>query len=172
MRASNIEVKKRRNHVKDSCAEAWQLGNASSPASTWPPYDQLELFSMLSTSSAWVYRALVLLRAAVALTGLAYIHPDEWHQSGEYLAHKRLGIGSTLPWEFDPRFPCRSAASLSLFNLPFMIFASLCWQYQYGKGQLSFPGQAASDVPVFRPLCKGARSGPARYLPRTYSIAR
>jgi Alg9-like mannosyltransferase family len=160
VRASNIEVKTRRNHVKDSCAEAWQLGNASSPASTWPPYDQL------------VYRALVLLRAAVALTGLAYIHPDEWHQSGEYLAHKRLGIGSTLPWEFDPRFPCRSAASLSLFNLPFMIFASLCRQYQYGKGQLSFPWQAASDVPVFRPLCKGARSGPARYLPRTYSIAR
>ncbi|KDN52039.1 glycosyltransferase family 22 protein [Tilletiaria anomala UBC 951] len=75
---------------------------------------------MMGVSSKVRLSLLLLPRVAVALLGYAYIHPDEWHQSGEYLALQYAGIPTVLPWEFEIALPCRSVASISFFNAPFI----------------------------------------------------
>lgn len=54
-----------------------------------------------------LYWALVVLRCTSAFCGYAYIHPDEWMQSGEAY----FGSAS-LPWEWQPRHALRSPAAL------------------------------------------------------------
>ncbi|KAN0062498.1 alpha 1,2 mannosyltransferase [Thecaphora frezii] len=75
---------------------------------------------------ALFYLSLVVLRLVSALLGYAYIHPDEWFQSGEALYPDLFAtIQTTNTWEFDPAFPCRSMASIRLANFPSLIYAAL-----------------------------------------------
>ncbi|PWN51177.1 hypothetical protein IE53DRAFT_386472 [Violaceomyces palustris] len=77
-----------------------------------------------------VYLALVLLRSWLALTGTAYIHPDEWFQSGEVIAGDLFGIQTTRTWEFTVSKPCRSMASLRLSTLPLALLSYLLAQWR------------------------------------------
>ena len=45
---------------------------------------------------------------ASALLLRGYIHPDEWHQSAEVVAHALGGGASQLPWEFESACAARS----------------------------------------------------------------
>ncbi|PWN93638.1 hypothetical protein FA10DRAFT_299006 [Acaromyces ingoldii] len=64
-----------------------------------------------------VYLGLVLVRCLLAFSP-GYIHPDEWFQSGEVVAGDLLGMPTLRTWEFEPKRPIRSMASLRLLSLP------------------------------------------------------
>lgn len=69
-----------------------------------------------ASPTPWV-TSLLLLRLLLGLFGTGYIHPDEWHQSGEFVAATLLPReGGTekmaLAWEFNPWFPARSATTI------------------------------------------------------------
>lgn len=80
------------------------------------------------SSLGYVYAALLLLRFYVAVRSPAYIHPDEYFQSAEPVLSDWLDIETVRTWEFDPAYPCRSMASLRLFNLPLL---ALVWGYKH-----------------------------------------
>ena len=86
-----------------------------------------------------LYIALLALRTYSALAGHAYIHPDEWFQSGEPLTAHLFGLDTLRTWEFDPAFPCRSMASIQLFNWPLVIYAKLL-----------YPGTTPEPATLFR----------------------
>ncbi|EPQ31272.1 uncharacterized protein PFL1_01457 [Pseudozyma flocculosa PF-1] len=78
-----------------------------------------------ASSLAPLYAALVAIRVWSALRGHAYIHPDEFFQSGESAFGDVFGLDTRKMWEFQPSFSCRSMASLRLVNLPASIYAAL-----------------------------------------------
>lgn len=75
----------------------------------------------------------LLLRTILALWGPGYIHPDEWHQSGEFAAAVLLPREGgahrermALPWEFSPLAPARSATTIVWSQLPLLAAAHAC----------------------------------------------
>ncbi|CAO1629590.1 unnamed protein product [Parajaminaea phylloscopi] len=80
-----------------------------------------------------VYAALIALRLALALQSTGYIHPDEYFQSAEPALSGLFGSSELVQtWEFDPENPCRSMASIRLFNAPLLLFIKLFRTY-YGS---------------------------------------
>lgn len=84
-----------------------------------------------------LYWALVVLRCISALFGYAYIHPDEWMQSGEAY----FGAAS-LPWEWQPRHALRSPAALRAQNAAVPILSLLTSDGGWGR----FVAQRAAMV--------------------------
>ncbi|CAO1620984.1 unnamed protein product [Jaminaea pallidilutea] len=77
-------------------------------------------FSSSSASFKASYLLLLSLRFTLAWLGTSYIHPDEFFQSAEG------ALGTSLTWEFDPALPCRSMASVKIFNAPMLLLLWFC----------------------------------------------
>lgn len=80
----------------------------------------LESFSSSSSSFKVSYLLLLFLRFTLAWLGTSYIHPDEFFQSAEG------ALSTSWTWEFDPAFPCRSMASVKIFNAPMLLLLWFC----------------------------------------------
>lgn len=74
---------------------------------------------MTHSQQRLVYAALLCIRLILALTTHGYIHPDEHFQSTE----GALSTGHKT-WEFNSSFPCRSMASVRLWNAPVVLLAA------------------------------------------------
>lgn len=78
-----------------------------------------------------VYAACLALRITCALSP-GYIHPDEYFQNAEPLLRGLLGIvDPVLTWEFNADRPCRSMASITIFNAPLLAFVHV-YKLVYG----------------------------------------
>lgn len=86
------------------------------------------------------YGFLIFLRIILSLSP-SYIHPDEWFQSGEALLGHLLQVNTLKTWEFQPLFPCRSMASIYLFNLPLVLAIKLRLLDQSSSGHAFFAVQ-------------------------------
>ncbi|KAI0357731.1 hypothetical protein OH77DRAFT_1294558 [Trametes cingulata] len=81
-----------------------------------------------------LYAGLFFIRVGFALLGTGYIHPDEYFQNGEAIAGRQLGLHTSLTWEWDSVFPCRSIVPVWMSTgLPFSILRQLL------QGQLLSP---------------------------------
>ncbi|KAI8872255.1 hypothetical protein GQ42DRAFT_161465 [Ramicandelaber brevisporus] len=91
------------------------------------------------STGALVYSFLVVVRAAIALTGYGYIHPDQFFQSPEIAAGDVFGLEVFRPWEFNPAHPNRSIVPVYLTTgLPFMLY-----RYVLPAGQAPSPSLLA-----------------------------
>jgi phosphatidylinositol glycan class Z len=74
---------------------------------------------MGSKTFKWQYAGAVALRLA-QMWSSGYIHPDEYFQAQEVAAIRRYKLDVPVPWEFDSRYPCRSAVlPLTAATLPY-----------------------------------------------------
>lgn len=83
-------------------------------------------------ASFWDHGPLVL-RTVLALAGTGYIHPDEWHQSGEFAAAVLLPRDGgaqrekmAVAWEFNPVAPARSATTILWSQAPLVAAGHVC----------------------------------------------
>lgn len=90
----------------------------------------------------FLYSCCLALRLALALFSPGYIHPDEYFQNVEPALSSLLTlIEPTRTWEFNPSNPCRSMASIRVFNMPVLLLVKGYQTYQR-TAELSPPADA------------------------------